>query len=325
MKKSRYLMIALGMGLALTLAGCSTEEKKAADAAPTAAPTATPTAVPVTVTPAPTATPAPRAIGVKNSQSKFVYLTNSLGVDVRELYLMNSGASDWGKNLIPAESTVKAAEQVQMFYTPQSGTAAGTDTTGDATAENGTDGQTSAAAEAVYDMKLVTGDGSSYEIYSVPLGDMEKASLTLDQDSSVAYLRYMSLSTKKEADTRENSQQTGSGDDASYDESGEDSGDDGSYDDSYDDSGSYDESYDEGYDEGYSDESYEDDGSGYAVEGDDPTYDEGYDDESYYDDQEYTDPGYDDSGSYEDPEDYFDDGSYADEDGSGDGYYDTQE
>ena len=39
---------------------------------------------------------------------------------------------------------------------------------------------------------------------------MEKASLAYDEESSVAYLRYMSLSEKKEKDTRENSQQTSS-------------------------------------------------------------------------------------------------------------------
>ena len=40
------------------------------------------------------------------------------------------------------------------------------------------------AASANYDMKLVTADGNSYEIYSVNFGDMEKASLMLD-DSTV--------------------------------------------------------------------------------------------------------------------------------------------
>ena len=42
------------------------------------------------------------------------------------------------------------AEQVQMYYTPES------------------------ATDAIYDMKIVDGDGNAYEIYSVELGDMEK-------------------------------------------------------------------------------------------------------------------------------------------------------
>ena len=72
---------------------------------------------------------------------------------MREIYLRAAGGSEWGKNLVPAESTIKAAEQVQMYYTPES------------------------ATDAIYDMKIVDGDGNAYEIYSVELGDMESAKL----------------------------------------------------------------------------------------------------------------------------------------------------
>ena len=88
--------------------------------------------------------------------------------EIREIYLRAAGGTEWGKNLIPAESTIKDAEQVQMYYTPDS------------------------ATDAIYDMKVVDGDGNAYEIYSAELGDMEKAKLMI-QDGS-AYLTYMSLS-----------------------------------------------------------------------------------------------------------------------------------
>ena len=119
MRKSRKIVFAVGTAMALTLAGCGSD-KKAEEVVPTVAPTATPTIPPVTATPAPTSTPAPRKIGEKTSQSKFVYLTNNLKTDVRELYLMVSGSEDWGDNLIPREFSVKASDQVQMFYTPES-------------------------------------------------------------------------------------------------------------------------------------------------------------------------------------------------------------
>ena len=67
------------------------------------------TEVPVTVTPVPTSTPAPKVIGVKTSQAKYIYMTNGLQDDLREIYLMTSGGDDWGKNLIPAEASVKAS------------------------------------------------------------------------------------------------------------------------------------------------------------------------------------------------------------------------
>ena len=159
--------------------------------------TPTPTVVPATVTPLPTSTPAPKMIGTKTAQAKFIYLSNSLQSDIRELYLRTSGNEDgdWGKNLISMESSIKAAEQVQMYY--------GGETSSSTTESGDSSESTSDSTSANYDMKLVTADGNSYEIYSVNFGDMEKASLMLDDSTSSVYLRYMSLSTKKETDTEE--------------------------------------------------------------------------------------------------------------------------
>ena len=291
MKKYKYLAAVLGISMVLTMAGCGKKQDSVVEATPTPEATAAPTAVPVTVTPVPTSTPAPKVIGVKTTDAKFVYLTNSLSSDLREIYLMTSGGEDWGKNLIPSESSVKGAEQVQMYYTPSTESTDSEDTSEDSTED------TSSTSTELYDMKIVTSDGNTYEIYSIDLGDMEKASLTMDTDSETAYLRYMSLSEKKEKDTRDNSQQTSSSDDessddssyddSSYDDSGyDDSSDDGSYDDSsYDssDDGSYDDSSDDGSDDGSYDDGSYDDGS------DDGSYDDsGYVDDSG-DDGYYTD------------------------------------
>ena len=311
MRKSRKIVFAVGTAMALTLAGCGSD-KKAEEVVPTVAPTATPTIPPVTATPAPTSTPAPRKIGEKTSQSKFVYLTNNLKTDVRELYLMVSGSEDWGDNLIPREFSVKASDQVQMFYTPESV---------QASAEEEDSEETGTPSGALYDMKLVTADGNTYEIYSIELSDMEKASLTLDEETSTAYLRYMSLSEKKEKDTKENSQQTGYGDD--YDSEDDSYSDDGSYDDgSYDDGNSDDGYYDDGssddgnYDDGGSDDGNSDDGSS-----DDGNYDDGGSDDGSSDDGGSDDGNYDDGSSDSGSgDDYVDAG-----DGEDDGYYDTEE
>ena len=276
--KAKHIIAVLGMTMILALAGCGSKGS-VVEVTPTPAATPTPTEVPVTVTPVPTSTPAPKVIGVKTSQAKYIYLTNSLQNDIREIYLMTSGGEDWGKNLIPSESSVKAAEQVQMYYTADSSSASDS-------SEESTDSTTdTSSASALYDMKIVTASGDAYQIYSVNLGDMEKASLAYDEESSVAYLRYMSLSEKKEKDTKENSQQTSSSDDSSEETSSDDS----SYDDSYSDDSSYDDSY--------SDDSSYDDGSS--------------DDSSSYDDGSYDDGSYDDS-SYDD---YVDEGDDTDEEG----------
>ena len=173
--KYKKLLIVLTAVTALGIAGCGKSSKETAEVTPTPVPTAAPTAAPATSTPLPTSTPAPKLIGVKTSTAKFVYLTNSTKGEIREIYLRAAGGEEWGKSLVPAEATIKDAEQVQMYYTPDS------------------------ARDAIYDMKIVDGDGNAYEIYSVQLSDMEKAKLMIDNGE--AYLTYTSLSDKSEKRT----------------------------------------------------------------------------------------------------------------------------
>lgn len=300
MKNSMKMLLTVSTAVALTFSGCGkSSEPEAEPTVPAAAPTAVPTAVPATATPDPTSTPAPRSIGEKNSKSKYVYLTNNLSTKIREFYLMVSGEDEWGENLIPSETSIKKSEQVQLFYTPES----------DSHEEETVSEDETADSENLYDMKIVTADGDIYEIYSIELGDMEKAVLTYDQDMGVAYLRYMSLTDKKEKDTKENSQQT----EASDDYSEEDASDDESYDNGSSDDGSSD---DGSFDNGSSDEGSSDDGSGDDESGDDGSSDDGSSDDGGADD------GSSDDGNYDDGND---DGMVDAGGGSDDGYYDTTE
>ena len=218
--KYKKLLIVLTAVTALGIAGCGKSSKETAEVTPTPVPTAAPTAAPATSTPLPTSTPAPKLIGVKTSTAKFVYLTNSTKGEIREIYLRAAGGEEWGKSLVPAEATIKDAEQVQMYYTPDS------------------------ARDAIYDMKIVDGDGNAYEIYSVQLSDMEKAKLMIDNGE--AYLTYTSLSDKSEKSTIGNVETDNSEADSS-DDSGDyvdDSGNSGSGDDSLDNSTDTDDSGD---------------------------------------------------------------------------------
>ena len=306
MNKSKYIAVAAAAAMALTMAGCGFSGGDVVEVTPTPMATPTPTVISITATPLPTSTPAPKMIGKKTAQAKFIYLTNNLQNDIRELYLRVSGddEGDWGNNLLSAEMAFKAAEQVQMYYNGSS-----SDMSGQTDTENSTE---TSESSLKYDMKLVTADGSSYEIYSVDFGDMEKATLLLDQDGSSVYLRYMSLSTKKEADTRGNSvESSDENSDDSSTSSAEASSDSStsSYDTSSDSSTSdYDtssDSNDSSYDTSSDDGSYDSSNDGnYDDSSDDGSYDDGSDDGSY------------DDGSYDD--DYVDEGS----DG---GDYDTDE
>lgn len=300
MNKSKYIAVAAAAAMALTMAGCGFSGGDVVEVTPTPMATPTPTVISITATPLPTSTPAPKMIGKKTAQAKFIYLTNNLQNDIRELYLRVSGddEGDWGNNLLSAETAFKAAEQVQMYYNGSS-----SDMSGQTDTENSIE---TSESSLKYDMKLVTADGSSYEIYSVDFGDMEKATLLLDQDGSSVYLRYMSLSTKKEADTRGNSVESS---DENSDDSSSTSSDDASSDSS---TSSYDTSSDSSTSD--YDTSSDSSDSSYDTSSDDSSSDDGN-----YDDGDYDDSG--DDGSY-------DDGSYDDDyvdEGSDSGDYDTDE
>ena len=269
--KYKKLLIVLTAVTALGIAGCGKSSKETAEVTPTPVPTAAPTVLFFILSRLPRSTPAPKLI-VKTSTAKFVYLTNSTKGEIREIYLRAAGGEEWGKSLVPAEATIKDAEQVQMYYTPDS------------------------ARDAIYDMKIVDGDGNAYEIYSVQLSDMEKAKLMIDNGE--AYLTYTSLSDKSEKSTIGNVETDNSEADSSDSADSTDASDltdsssgitdtssdssDGSYDNS--DDGSYDNSDDGNYDSS-NDGSYDgsDDGS-YDNSSDDGNYDSSDDSGDYVDD-----------------------------------------
>ena len=261
----KKLLIVLTAVTALGMAGCGKSSKETAEVTPTPVPTAAPTAAPATSTPLLTSTPAPKLIGVKTSTAKFVYLTNSTKGEIREIYLRAAGGEEWGKNLVPAEATIKAAEQVQMYYTSDS------------------------AKNAIYDMKIVDGDGNAYEIYSVQLSDMEKAKLMIDNGE--AYLTYTSLSEKSEKSTIGNVETDNSVADSSDSADSTDASDltdssSGITDTSSDNSGGSDDNSDG------SDDNSDDGSDDNSDDGSDDNSDDGSDDSS--------DDGSDDSGDYVD-------------------------
>ena len=152
------------------------KKPKAVDAIkPVVTPTPAPTPVPATVTPKPTSTPAPRMLGMKTIQSEFIFLTNSTQIALREVYLKKSDEYEWGKNLVPSETTVRVSETVQMFYDKPS------------------------SPDLYYDMKFVDKAGNAYAIYYIMLSDMNSAVFHVRDGS--AYLSYYSLEEKREVNT----------------------------------------------------------------------------------------------------------------------------
>ena len=307
MHKSKILSLMLSSAVVLSMAGCGgTPSSTSAKADPTAAPT--PSIVPIilssataTPTPTPEPTPEPPVIGQQTDNAKFIYFSNDLRTDLKELYLRTSGSSDqnWGSNFIPSEASIRPSEKVRLYYGEEDETSASA--SGDQKASN--------EDSIYYDIKLVTSDGKAYEIYSVQFSDMEKASLLLAANTATAYLSYVSLSSQKETTTIGNKPQTvtpvpqssssdnntasedTSYDDSSYDSapapssdtsgSSSDNGDNSGEDTS--DAGGGDYSYDDSYDSGGSDYSGSDDtGDNTGYNTGDNTGDNGMDDSFDY-------------------------------------------
>lgn len=175
----RYPGSAAAVFLTLLLAASGCKRAGEAQLTPTPVPTPTPTPVPM-ATLAPTATPtaAPKAIGLKTSLSKSLYLNNGTGRNLRELYLRAYGAEDWGRNLIPAESAVESSQQVVLYYVPES--------TGE--------------GEVWYDMRILDGTGAAFEMNGIRLGHMSSA--VLKAENGEAYFIYMDSETGLQRDSR---------------------------------------------------------------------------------------------------------------------------
>ena len=170
------------------LGGCSLPalSKRTLVLTTTPSPTPEPTeTIPPTATPTPspssTPTPAPRQIGSVSGSAGFVYVTNDTAQRLREIHLQVQDSGDWGRNLIPSDSSIRGGERFRLFYP--------------------------AAPEGysqVWNMQVGTDDGSLYSIYTVNFTDMETASLKRDSDGAL-FLSYMSLAEQTEKNTRDTS------------------------------------------------------------------------------------------------------------------------
>ena len=131
------------------------------DEALTPTPTLTPMPTPTpTLTPIPTA--APRKVGNKSAAAGSVTVANKTGKRFRNLQIRTGEGEDWGRNLIPADSSILPDEIFQLYYPASGGS---------------------------YELRLIDTDRQEYIMYTQPLNDMVNASLQLDgaQDAFFAY------------------------------------------------------------------------------------------------------------------------------------------
>ena len=301
--------------LCLALSGCALRPmplipEDTATPVPTASLTPSPTPEPVPLEAAPPATPTPiparsdrpRIIGSKSTAAGSVLLTNQSGMRIRELYLAEAYSEEWGRNLIPSESSIREGEKIKLFYP--------------AIPED---------SEGYYDILVRCEDGYTDVIYYVRLADTSEGAITYDPSDGYLHLTELTAaSADPSSDSSENGgNQSGSdrrrssrSEEDSEDEDEEDSWDEDEEDsedeDEEDDEDSWDDEDDEDWEVYYYDNEY-----GYIDENGEFVYYDGY---------------YDENGNfiqYEEEDGYFDENGvfipYDDEDSSGEYGYEGLE
>ena len=190
-----------------------------------------------------------KVIGEKKDGDYEVTLKNSTGKEVKSICI-EMDKEGFGENLLKEDDAFADGEERVLYVTPK---------------------EMKDQKPPVYDIELTFQDDTKSVLHTFPFGDADEAEILLSD--GVAYIKFMSLSLKKEHNTLEHektlvpakadapaesapaaNQAPAASGTESYSYEPDNSG----YDYSYDDGSYYDNSYDYDYDYGYDDSSYAD-------------------------------------------------------------------
>lgn len=119
-------------------------------------------------------------IGTAGEGTAAVAMTNAMGKDIEQVFLKKSADKEYG-DALSQEGLFAAGVQADIVYP--------------------------ADTQAACDLKLVTADGSQYELKELRLFDMEGATLKVGSAGTSSYLEYTSASTHEQVSILESEQQ----------------------------------------------------------------------------------------------------------------------
>jgi len=131
-----------------------------------------------------------KAIGVEEGSDFQVELKNSTGKDIVGVSVKTIETTEYPANMLANGDTYKANESRNLYYKAEK--AAEDDAAADPNAKVLTPG---------YDIQLTFVDNSVAELHAFPFGDIEKGELCFADE--VAYVKYTSVSSKEEIETKE--------------------------------------------------------------------------------------------------------------------------
>lgn len=198
---------ALALSAVLFTAGCADGSVSAQSAAAepsaelTQSPTPEPTAVEETQTLEPSTEPSYVTFGTETADGYSVVFTNGTGQEIRQIRVRNSDEQEYGSDLVPSGTVVLPDETFRLDVpksTPEIPSAEA--------AESPSNGEEAGDTREIlynetYDILLTFGDGREAALYDLGLSDIDTAIIAYSAEADVAYISYVSTTTKETVST----------------------------------------------------------------------------------------------------------------------------
>lgn len=154
-----------------------------------------------------------KEIGTKSDSGFAVELKNSTGKDIKAVSVKKTEEKEFPASMISGTDVFASGESRILYYTDPQVAVGDKDESSDGNEESAgkekEDSQTEKVTQGVgekeltagYDIQLTLADDTNVVLHGFPFGDMEKGELLFD--GQVGYLKYTSVSSKQELDTKE--------------------------------------------------------------------------------------------------------------------------
>lgn len=204
---SKYVTVAIASGLLLTMTACggTTAAQKEAVAVTSVAETPAPTEKVMAVSESIVASSSSskeeeKLIGEKAEGESVVSfdITNRMTAAITGVAVKYSEDGTYGDNMLPSGETFAADETRKFYYDETDALRAAN---GDASSASVQD---TPVANPVYGIMLTMEDGTQLELHDVPFNDIRSCEIMKNDDSSYAYLSYVSEATGEVNSTEEN-------------------------------------------------------------------------------------------------------------------------
>lgn len=143
-----------------------------------------------------------KVIGQQEEDAFQVELKNATGKNIKGVSIKLTDEETYPDNMLEEGDLFADQESRNLYYKAPEDTTETADASAEETPDTSeSDGTEEKALEQGYDIQITFEDDSTAELHSFPFEDIEKGDLCYADD--VAYVKYTSVATKEEMDTKE--------------------------------------------------------------------------------------------------------------------------